>query len=109
MNAKREARRKRDREDFVRATTQRLEEVGSKHATSGKVGLAAGNTYREHLEDKLEAACARYKKLDRPLSEKGRVLRGMIRGLAMALLIYEDSYNMNDKAKLLKIERSFME
>lgn len=110
MNAKREARRKRDREDFVRITTQRLEDVGQhKHATSGKVGLAAGPTYREHLENKLEGACTRYRELDDPMSEKGRVLRGMIRGLAMALLIYEDSYNMNDKAKLLKIERSFME
>lgn len=104
MNAKREARRKRDREDFVRATQARV--PAKLRADAGK---HAGNTYREHLEDKLEAACTRYRELDAPLSEKGRVLRGMIRGLAMALLIYEDSYNMDDKAKLLKIERSFME
>jgi len=104
---KREARRKRNREDFVRATTQRLEEVGQhKHAVSGRVGANAGHTYREHLENKLASAVASYK--DETDKTSRAVKRGVVRGLAIALLIYEDSYNMNDKAKLLKLERSFM-
>jgi len=104
MNSQREARRKRDREDFVRATQER---VPAK--LRSEAGRYAGPTYREHLENKLEAACTRYRDLDQPLSEKGRVLRGIIRGLAMALLLYEDSYSIDDKAKLIKLERSFME
>jgi len=103
MNSQREARRKRDREDFVRATQER---VPAK--LRSEAGRYAGPTYREHLENKLEAACTRYRDLD-PAEEKAKTLRGIIRGLAMALLLYEDSYSIDDKAKLIKLERSFME
>lgn len=103
MNAKREARRKRDREDFVRATQARVPAKLREEA-----GRHAGFTYREHLENKLESACTRYRDLD-PSDDRAKTLRGIIRGLAMALLLYEDSYSIDDKAKLIKLERSFMQ
>lgn len=104
MPTKREARRERDREDFLRATRAKVPAKLREEA-----GRYAGPTYREHLENKLKAACIKYKHI----TEEGGVgdklvVRGMIRGLAMALLLYEDSYSIDDKAKLLKLERSFM-
>jgi len=99
---KRAARQKRDREDFLRATRASVPAKFREEA-----GRYAGPTYKEHLERKLVAAVESYQTEDD--SDKARIKRGVIRGLAMALLIYEDSYSMNDKAKLLKIERSFME
>lgn len=99
---KREARQKRDREDFLRVTRSSVPAKFREEA-----GRYAGKTYKEHLESKLVAAVESYETEDD--SDKARIKRGIIRGLAMALLIYEDSYNMNDKQKLLKIERSFME
>lgn len=103
--SKREARRARDKEDFLRATRAKVPAKLREEA-----GRYAGPTYREHLENKLASACAKYKQSEvRGEGYPQRdILRGMIRGLAMALLIYEDSYSMNDKAKLLEIERSFM-
>jgi len=100
MNAKREARRKRNLEDFAR--TQEAMPTGQKGAA---YKIPPGPTYREHLENKLDSACKKY----RSLPDGDPTLRGVIRGLAIALLIYEDSYNMNNKQKLLKIERQFME
>lgn len=101
---KRQARRKRDQEDFLRVTRAAVPAKLRQEA-----GRYAGPTYREHLENKLAAACKKYKNI----TEEGGVgdklvVRGMIRGLALALLIYEDSYSIDDKAKLLKIERSFL-
>lgn len=98
---KREARRTRDREDFVRATQQRVPAAQREHA-----GRYAGNTYREHLEDKMSSAVDGWKTEED--HDKKAILRGMIRGLAIALLLYEDSYSIDDKTKLLALERSFM-
>lgn len=101
---KREARRKRDREDFIRVTQQA---VPAKYRLNA--GVNAGPTYREHLENKLKGAVDSYNRATSSGDDdKARTARGVIRGLAIALLVYEDSYSMNDKAKLLKIERSFM-
>lgn len=97
MNAKREARRKRDREDFERATTQAIK--GRKY---DGFRVPAGPTYREMLEDKLQAACTSY---DR---DKTDTRRGVVRGLAIALALYEDSYNYSTE-RVKKIERQFME
>lgn len=100
MNKKREARRKRDKEDFERVTQQSL--AGRKF-----VGfhVPAGPTYREQLEDKLTAACEKYHHYE---PEANPTLRGVIRGLAMALALYEDSYNYSTE-RVKKIERQFME
>lgn len=102
---KREARRKRDQEDFIRATTAKV-----KPTEYGTPGQHAGYTYREHLENKLASTVEAYDlAVARDDKDKARTARGIIRGLAIALLIYEDSYSMNDKTKLLKLERSFMQ
>ena len=102
---KREARRKRDREDFDRATRQ---------AVSGRkidgFHIPAGPTYREHLEDEIVRAVKQWKKarasdMD-PLQV--RAMRGVVRGLCRALLIYEDSYHKDDKDRLLKLEKEFL-
>lgn len=104
--SKREARRARDKEDFLRATRAAVPLKLREEA-----GRYAGPTYREHLENKLASACKKYREINNdtrvPPSQVATV-RGMIRGLAIALLIYEDSYSMNDKEKLLNLERSFM-
>jgi hypothetical protein len=101
---RRQARRSRDKEDFLRATRAA---VPAKFRA--EAGRHAGPTYREHLENKLESAVKAYNlNLARGDDDKARTARGMIRGLAIALLIYEDSYSMNDKAKLLKLEKEFM-
>jgi hypothetical protein len=98
---KREARRKRDKEDFIRATRAAVPAKLREEA-----GRYAGPTYREHLENKLASAVSAYER--EADTNKKRIIRGMIRGLATALLLYEDSYSIDDKAKLLKIEKEFM-
>jgi hypothetical protein len=101
---KREARRKRDKEDFIRATRAAVPAKLREEA-----GRYAGPTYREHLENKLESSVkALNLALARGDDDKARTARGIIRGLAIALLLYEDSYSIDDKAKLLKIEKEFM-
>lgn len=107
LPSKREARQKRNREDFIRSTQAA---VPAKFRADA--GRYAGPTYREHLENQLAKACDKWratrKKDGSPLTNhKVDVLRGIIRGLATALLIYEDSYNMSQE-KLLKIEKQFM-
>lgn len=99
---KREARRKRDKEDFDRATRAAVPAKLREEA-----GRYAGPTYREHLENKLQSAVVSFNREDD--TNQKRIKRGVIRGLAIALLLYEDSYSIDDKAKLLKLERSFME
>ena len=103
--AKREARRKRNREDFAKA--QAAMPLGMK-GTGYKI--PPGPTYREHLEDEIKRAVANWKKargrdVD-PLQV--RAMRGVVRGLCRALLIYEDSYHKDDKEKLLKLEKEFL-
>lgn len=106
---KRQARRDRNREDFVRATTQRLEEVGQhKHAVSGVVGANAGPTYQEHLEDQLALMVDKFKAAQaRGDEDKARTARGIIRGLAMALALHENSYDFTTQ-HIVKIEKGFM-
>lgn len=132
MSSAREARRARNREDFLRATRQGLHEAGHhKHAESGTAGTNAGNTYREHLEDEIRKAVRVYKRIeaqavsvdpvnnpqDPPVDSWGpqgvehrrKAARGVVRGLCKALLIYEDSYNKDDKHMLAKIEKEFLD
>lgn len=127
MTSSREARRARNREDFLRATRQGLHDAGHhKHAESGTAGVNAGNTYREHLEDEIRKAVRVYKRIEaqalsadpetnpvdswgpQGVEHKRKAARGVIRGLCKALLIYEDSYNKDDKHMLAKIEKEFL-
>ena len=105
MNAKREARRKRDAEDFARVQATQL--TGMK-GTGYKI--PPGPTYREHLENEIERSVKNWKRARASDTDplQVRAMRGVIRGLCRALLIYEDSYHMNDKDKLLKIEKGFL-
>jgi hypothetical protein len=106
---KREARRKRDREDFIRATTQAVTATGQKipHGTSSP-GSTAGNTYREHLEDELRKMVRKHDAmLDANLKDKAKTVRGIIRGLAMALTLYEDSYNYSVE-RIKQVEDEFL-
>lgn len=108
-SAKREARRKRDREDFLRVTTQAVRNHKLPQGASSP-GSTAGNTYREHLEDEIDRAVKQWKKARASDTDplQVRAMRGVVRGLCRALLIYEDSYHMNDKDKLLKLEKGFL-
>jgi hypothetical protein len=129
MSAARTARRERNREDFLRATRQGLREAGH-HKLVGTAGVNAGKTFEEHLEDEIEKAVRVYKRIseqalavdpvnnptDPPVDSWGpqgvehkrKAARGVIRGLCKALLIYRDSYNMDDKHALAKIEKDFL-
>ena len=126
--SKREARRERNREDFLRATTAAIRQADPKHASvyRGQIGINAGNTYREHLEDEIRKAVRVHKKLvdecqrmadnfetgnswgEQGVEHKRKAARGVIRGLCKALLIYEDSYNKDDKLKLVRMEKEFL-
>ena len=107
MSAKREARRKRDREDFVRATTQSLKDLKLRHDGTPP-GACAGNTYREHLEEKIEGMVTAYNQaVKRKEKDKAKTARGAIRGLVMALALYEDSYNYSIE-RVKKIEKEFL-
>lgn len=132
MVSQREARRIRNREDFQRATqaavhqhpslVKSLDKTGQLH----DIGNYAGNTFREHLEDEIRKAVRVHARLVKECQEladsfqkgdawgeqgvehKRKAARGVIRGLCKALLIYEDSYNKDDKSKLAKIEKEFL-
>lgn len=131
MSSAREARRERNRLDFIRATTQGLHDAGHhKHAESGTAGVNAGNTYREHLEDEIRKSVRVYKRIeaaavavdpvnnptDPPVDSWGpqgiehrrKAARGVIRGLCKALLMYEDSYDKDNVDRLKKMEREFL-
>lgn len=102
--SRREARRARDREDFVRATQARV--PAKLRADAGKY---AGPTHRERLEDELATMVAKYKAAQaRGDDDKARTARGIIRGLAMALALYENSYDYTTQ-QIVKIEKGFME
>ena len=105
LSAKREARRKRNLEDFAR--TQATQSTGMK-GTAYKI--PPGPTYREHLEDEITRAVKQWKKARASDTDplQVRAMRGVIRGLCRALLIYEDSYHKDDKDKLLKLEKEFL-
>lgn len=124
MSSKRQARRERNREDFLRATQQTLQDNGhGKYVAIA--GVNAGLTFREHLEDEIRKAVRVYHRLSKEalnleqtdpknswgpegVEHKRKAARGVIRGLCKALLIYEDSYNKDDKARLLQIEKEFL-
>lgn len=131
MVSQREARRQRNREDAQRVQQMRIEEHPSlvkalnKMGNTSQIGSCAGNTYREHLEDEIRKAVRMHARLvkeceklaDQPDSDawgsegvehKRKAARGIIRGLCKALLIYEDSYNKDDKRKLARIEKEFL-
>lgn len=104
-SSKREARRKRNREDFERATLQSIKgrKIDGFH-------VPAGPTFREHLEDEITRAVKQWKKARSSDTDplQVRAMRGVIRGLCRALLIYEDSYHKDDKDNLLKLEKQFL-
>lgn len=123
--SKREARRVRNREDFVRATTAAVATSKIPHGASTP-GACAGNTYREHLEDEIRKAVRVHNRLvekcqamadsfetgdawgEQGVEHKRKAARGMIRGLCKALLIYENSYKKDNKSMLLKLEKEFL-
>jgi len=101
---RRQARRERDREDFIRATQARVPAKLREDA-----GKYAGPTYREHLENELAKMVEKYNGARaRGDEDKTRTARGIIRGLAMALSLYENSYDYTTQ-QLVKIEKGFME
>lgn len=129
MVSQRQARRERDREDFVRATTAAVQEADPKHASAyrGRIGENAGNTYREHLEDEIRKAVRIYLRIKHEVEQaaddktaaadlwspvglevKRKAARAYLRGLCKALLTYEDSYNKDDKEKLVRMENGFL-
>lgn len=105
MSARREARRKRNLEDYAR--TQAAMPVGMK-GTAYKI--PPGPTYREHLENEIARSVANWKRARASDTDplQVRAMRGVVRGLCRALLIYEDSYHMNDKDRLMKLEKEFL-
>lgn len=128
MTSQRQARRERNREDFIRATTAAVNASGNKmpHGTS-EPGSNAGNTFREHIEDEIRKAVRVHDRVVAEIAKanadndqsadlwsatglevKRKASRGMIRGLVKALLIYEDSYNMHDKNRLIQMEKEFL-
>lgn len=124
MSASRTARRERNREDFLRATRQGLRDAGH-HKQVATAGVNAGLTIEEHLEDELAKACRVYNRLTEQATNPGEYqnvdqwgaegielkrgkARGLVRGLAKALLIYRDSYNKDNKHMLAQIEKEFM-
>jgi hypothetical protein len=112
MASQRQARRERNREDFQRATQEGLIAAGHKTDLVLQAGVNAGNTFREHLEDEIRKAVRIYHRINNDTAippSKVHSARGIIRGLCKALLIYEDSYNKDDKHKLARIEKEFMD
>jgi len=128
MTSQRQARRIRDRQDFVRATTVAIQKVDPKHAAAyhNRIGENAGNTYREHVEDEIRKAVRVYNRImaeiqkaqdaheyvdlwgENGLEHKRKAARGYIRGLCKALLIYERSYDKDNKQILAALEREFL-
>lgn len=106
---KREARRQRNREDFVRATTSAIAATGQKVPLgSSTPGANAGNTYREHLEDELKKMVRKHDALlDAKQLDKAKTARGIIRGLAMALALYENSYDYTVE-RIKAVEEDFL-
>ena len=95
---KREARRKRNLEDYAR--TQQALPTGMK-GTAYKI--PPGPTYREHLEDEIKRAVANWKKARSRDTDplQVRAMRGVVRGLCRALLIFcgvcsylKENYNL---------------
>lgn len=136
MVSQREARRVRNRADYERATQANVAQHPSHLKSLGKMGIPldevgkyAGNTLQEHLEDQMKRAVRQHKKAvkDRqdfadtnpyvPLHEDGdyrklhdrvTTARGMIRGLAIAILARENSYELGNMDAVKAIEKEFM-
>jgi hypothetical protein len=126
MVSQRQARRERDREDFLRATTQAVASSGNKmpHGST-EPGSNAGNTYREHLEEEIRKAVRVHNRVTSEIAKaadthdvdlwsstglevKRKASRGVVRGLCKALLIYENSYEKDNKSMLIKMEKEFL-
>jgi hypothetical protein len=104
---KREARAKRDKEDFVRATTSAISGYKVPLGSSAP-GANAGPTYREHLENELRKMVRKHDAmLDANLKDKAKTVRGIIRGLAMALALYENSYDYTVE-RIKQVEEDFL-
>lgn len=112
---RREARRERNRADFIRATQQSLE--GRKLPPGSTLpGACAGKTLREYIEDAAFKATRDWHLFkvnhDRELPEDQLTLakyRGIMRGSITALAIHIDSYRWADlttrDAFIAKLER----
>ena len=133
---RRDARRERNRADYERATQQAVAAHPSLVKSLSKMGIPlsdmgkyAGNTLQEHLEDQMKRAVRQYTKATKdrqdfadtnpyvPLHEDGdyrklhdRVTtsRGIIRGLAIAILAQENSYSLGDMDAVKAIEKEFL-
>lgn len=131
MSSQREARKQRNREDFLRATRQGLINAGhTKSDTLQRAGLNAGNSLHDHLEDQMKKAVRMYRKAQqgvrditnklgpyvplwedsdyRKAAQREQTARGMVRGLATALLAHENSYALGDIDALKAIEKEFL-
>lgn len=110
---KREARRERNRADFIRATEQSISEHGIKmqkgmvpHAT----GITHGKSMREHQEDYAFEAVKNWYMAKSTGVEAVKLaqLRGIMRGAIVGLLIHIDSYAFTDERRddmIKKLER----
>jgi hypothetical protein len=82
-----------------------------------------GPTIMEHTEEKLRKAVRQFRKAEKAYvaaEQHGETLdilqaqsradkaRGVVRGLAIAVLAHRNSYYLDDKSKLLAIEKEFM-
>lgn len=111
---KREARRQRNAEDFKRATQQAVAEHPSHLKSLNKMGIPlahvgkyAGNSLKDHLEDQMKIAVRSYKR-KKEAGEPTNTARGIIRGLAIGILAYENSYSLGDPDAIKAIEKEFM-
>lgn len=137
MVSQREARRIRNRADYERATQANVAQHPSHLKSLAKlgtpleaVGTYAGNTLQEHLEDQMKKAVRTYRKCQevvkakaeelgpyvplwedsdyRKVAQREQTARGIIRGLATAILAYENSYNLGDMDAIKAIEKEFL-
>lgn len=137
MVSQREARRARNKADYERATQARVSEFPSHLKSLGKMGIPldevgkyAGNTLQEHLEDQMKKAVRQHTKATvdrskwgkdagpyvplwedsdyRKLHDRVTTSRGIIRGLAIAILAQENSYELGNMDAVKAIEKEFM-
>lgn len=113
---RRDARRERNRADYERATQARVAEHPSHMKSLAKLGISptsvgsyAGNTLQEHLEDQMKKAVTTYRQHKvKGNVDKAQTARGIVRGLAIAILAYENSYSLGDPDAIKAIEKEFL-
>jgi len=102
--SKREARRKRNREDQIRITQMK---VPSEHRD--KVGQTWGRTFREKLEDEITNHVKRMRKQKAEGNiDLAKQTRITIRGLAKALALYERFHSLDSDVTFKTIEEDFL-